>query len=287
MEQRPSFLSLIYWICTSLGILGLVYLLVVAGNVGNNIPTQICIDRKLHKENEAYNQLTFNLVDPIEAPHQLQDLAKMGFQAMLETKRFAPEYVGNKLSCTNCHFAGGNTTGTAQGGISLAGVGTKYPTFDPAYGRVINLSDRINSCFLKSMNGKALPIDSELMLAFLTYFQWISRNLPIYGDIPWLGIPPLNTTHVGNIEKGETLYETYCSICHKEEFRGEIYPPPLWGDGAFNDGAGFNNIAKIAPFIYWNMPYSNNTPVLTEEEAIDVAAYILTKPRPHYEAMKK
>jgi thiosulfate dehydrogenase len=281
-RSKSPFLQYTFIATTVAAILGLTYLLVIFGNQGDSVPTQKCIDYKLAREKEAYKELQFNLVDPTTAPEPIRELAKIGFEAMLETKRFAPEYVGNDLSCTNCHFAGGNTTGGSQGGISLAGVATKYPRYDEAFGKVINLPDRINSCFLKSMNGKALPVDSELMLAFLTYYHWISRQLPIYGDIPWLGLNPLKSEHVGDASAGKKLYDTYCATCHHEVYRGLIYPPPLWGSGAFNEAAGMNNPSKLASFIYWNMPYGDKTPVLTEDEALDVAAYILSKPRPSY-----
>lgn len=281
-KSKPSLLSFILGLSTIVGILALIYLLVVAGNTGNDNPTQIFIERKLAQENKVYKDLQFDLVDPAKAPESIQELARFGFEAMVNTKKIAPEYVGNDLSCTHCHFAGGDTTGGAQGGFSLAGVATKYPAFDVNFNKVIDLPTRINSCFLKSMNGKALPLDSQLMLAFVTYFQWISKNLPIYATIPWLGIPALSSSHVGNIEQGKQVFDTYCSLCHKEKYIGEIYPPQLWGNGSFNDAAGMSKIPKLASFIYWNMPYSDRTPILTEEQAIDVAAYILSKPRPHY-----
>lgn len=265
------------------GIAGVIYLLIFAGNMGNENLTQNCITRKIAREEESCKQLEFNLVDPNTSPEPIRELAKLGFKAMLETKKHALEYVGNHLSCTNCHFAGGNTTGGAQGSISLAGVATKYPSLDQSTGKIIDLQGRINNCFLRSLNGKALPLDSPLMLAFVTYFHWISKNLPIYGDVPWLGLHSLKLSYEGNPEKGKKIFDIYCATCHQEKYRGEIYPPPLWGNGAFNDGAGMSKIPKLASFIYWNMPYNDETPLLSEEEAFDVAAYILTKPRPHYE----
>lgn len=268
--------------CTTLFALAfLIYLLIYSGNSGSVNPTQRYIERKLAREDEAEKRLQFQLVDTNKAPEPIQQLAKIGFHAMVDTLTLAPDYVGSKLSCTNCHFAGGNTTGGTSGGISLAGVATKYPAYDNYLEKVIDLPTRINNCFTKSMNGKALPLDSELMLAFVTYFQWISKNLPIYGDIPWLGLKPLKSKHIGDPVHGEKLFNTYCALCHKEEYRGKIYPPPLWGNESSNDAAGMSHIPKLASFIYWNMPYNDAPPVLTEDEAIDVAAFIISKPRPH------
>lgn len=268
---------------TAAAIASIVYLLMLAGNMSDDNFTQSCIVRKIARETDAYNQLTFNLVDPNTAPESIRDLAKMGFRAMIETKKYAPDYVGNHLSCTNCHFGAGNTLGGPQGSISLAGVATKYPAYDPVIDKVIDLEARINSCFRKSMNGKPLPPNSHLMLAFTTYFHWISKNLPIYGDVPWLSLNPLTSKHIGNPHQGKKTFDKYCALCHQnDKYKGLIYPPPLWGDGSFNDGAGMAKIPKLSSFIYWNMPYNDETPVLTEDEAIDVASYILTMPRPKF-----
>lgn len=286
-DSNSAILRHVGAILTLLGLTAFVFFLIFAGNSGNVNPTQSYIDKKLLKEAETYKQLQFNLVDPNDAPAEIKKLAVLGFNAMVETKKYATDYVGNRLACTNCHFAGGNTTGGPQGGISLAGVATKYPTFDKRLNKVIDLEDRINSCFMRSMNGKPLPLDSELMLAFLTYFQWISKNLPIYSDIPWLGMKPIMTDYVGDAERGETVYDLYCGVCHNENSKGKPFAPPLWGEGAANDAAGMSNSYKLATFIYWNMPYHDTTPVLSEEEALDVAAYILSKPRPHFIAPLK
>lgn len=281
-DSRFPLLRIIIEAFAIVGIAGAVYLLIFAGNMGSENLTKNCIDRKIAREAESFKQLEFNLVDPNSSPEPIRELAKLGFKAMIETKKHAPDYVGNDLACTNCHFGAGNTLGGAQGSISLAGVATKYPSLDKASGKVIDLQGRINNCFLKSMNGKALPLDSELMLAITTYLHWISKNLPVYGDVPWLGLTLLKSEHVGNPVEGRKIYDKYCGLCHQEKFRGEIYPPPLWGDGAFNDAAGMSGIPKLSSFIYWNMPYNDETPLLTEDEAIDVASYILTKPRPHF-----
>lgn len=241
--------------------------------------TKSFMDYKLLKEKEAMQSLNFNLVGPSQAPDPLRQLAKRGFEAMISTHFYAKEYVGDRLNCTNCHFAGGNTSGGPQGGISLVGSATQYPAYSSVDKKVISLSERINNCFTKSMNGKPLPLDSELMMAMVTYLQWISKDLPIYGDIPWLGLEPLTSKHVGNAEQGKQVYEKHCALCHRSDGQGGENNPPLWGNDSFNNAAGMSKHSSLASFVYWNMPYNETTPMLTEEEALDVAAYILTKPR--------
>jgi thiosulfate dehydrogenase len=78
--------------------------------------------------------------------------------------------------------------------------------------------------------------------------------------------------------------------CHKEDGQGEPKSspavgytiPPLWGDASFNAGAGMAKTAYAASYIHDNMPFGIDyrTPVLTVQQAWDVAAYIISKPHP-------
>jgi thiosulfate dehydrogenase len=242
-------------------------------------PTTSYIDRKLAREQETYKKLQFNLVDPSQAPESIRSLAREGYEILIDTKKNAAEYAGDKLSCTNCHFAGGDTTGGVQGGISLVGVATKYPAFDPRTKNVVDLPTRINYCFENSMNGTPVPVDSRTMLALVTYLSWISKDLPIYGKVPWLGLEKLTTTRQGNSVQGKRVYAAKCALCHRDDGQGGPNTPPLWGTGSFNRQAGMNEIQTLAAFIYWNMPYYDSTPVLSQDQAMDVAAYIISQPR--------
>src|SRR5258707_11544297 len=59
--------------------------------------------------------------------------------------------------------------------------------------------------------------------------------------------------------------------------------PPLWGNDSFNDGAGMARLITAANFIHFNMPHGTDylNPQLTPEDAWDVAAYMVSQPRPH------
>ncbi len=244
-------------------------------------PTQRVINAKLAREGESFKTLQYDLIGPNQAPDSLKDLVIQGYNIMVHTQEYAHDYVGDLLSCTNCHFAAGISTGGKGAGISLAGVAASYPQYSVRSKRVITLRDRINNCFQRSMNGKALPIDSKEMLALETYFQWISKNFPIYQDVPWLGAGVVDSNHTPNAQAGEAIYNYYCALCHGVDGKGDKQIPPLWGPESFNDGAGMNIMSMLAPFIQQNMPYTDAT--LTQEQALDVAAYIISKPRAHFE----
>ena len=58
--------------------------------------------------------------------------------------------------------------------------------------------------------------------------------------------------------------------------------PPLWGNASFNAGAGMAKTAYAASYIHDNMPFgiTYQTPMLSVQQAWDVAAYIISKPHP-------
>ena len=59
--------------------------------------------------------------------------------------------------------------------------------------------------------------------------------------------------------------------------------PPLWGKDSFNDGAGMGRLINAANFLHFNMPHGADylNPQLSPEQAWDIAAYVVSQPRPH------
>lgn len=231
---------------------------------------------------EVFFSARFDLIDPETAPPELKSSIMLGYHLMLETKKYAPEYAGDAISCTNCHFSAGNTLGGANGGISLVGVTKQYPK-RLSEGKEFSLKDRINACFERSLNGKPLPQNSEEMDALVAYLDWISSNVGQLTYFPWLGLKQLRSHYVGDPKKGKEEYVLRCAACHGSDGQGEKRPedlsyPPLWGEHSFNKKAGMNSIPTLSSFIYYNMPYQE--PSLTIEEALDIASFLISKPRP-------
>jgi len=86
------------------------------------------------------------------------------------TSRFA----GNNLACQNCHLQAGRQPFATP----LAGVWGQFPQYRAREGAVVALEDRINGCMERSMNGRALPLDSREMRAFSAYMRWLSTGIP-------------------------------------------------------------------------------------------------------------
>jgi thiosulfate dehydrogenase len=231
-------------------------------------------------DKEGALAVKFDLVDPECAPEMALTKILYGYHLMLNTRAHAAEYVGNQIDCNNCHFNAGNTLGGKNRGISLAGVTAVYPRYSKRDKKEISLRERINNCFKRSMNGKPLPENSLEMESLIAYLAWISHELNDAPKLPWLGLDDVPSKHQPNTQNGEKVYARHCSICHKSDGEGSASVPPLWGNNSFNDGAGMNTLPKLSSFVWQNMPYGQ--PVLTPEEALDVAAYIISRPRPQF-----
>src|SRR5215212_475313 len=78
---------------------------------------------------------------------------RRGRALLRSTHDSLPEYVGASLSCVNCHVA----DGTQRDAMPWIGSYARFPQYRGRSGKVDVLEDRINDCFERSMNGKALP----------------------------------------------------------------------------------------------------------------------------------
>lgn len=226
----------------------------------------------------ANRKIGFDLLDPELAPDEIKEQVMLGYNIIINTKKFAGNYSGNDLSCNNCHFCGGNTLGGKNGGISLVGVTNIYPRYSTRSKKNITLKDRITNCFMRSMNGVAPASNSETMDAIIAYLSWISIEVMNLKNPPWLGLKELNNKHQPDLANGAKIYLDHCSACHQPTGAGTQGVPPLWGNGSYNDGAGMNTLPMLSSFAYYNMPYQQ--PVLSQDEAKDVAAFVIHQSRP-------
>src|ERR1700739_1138586 len=106
------------------------------------------------------------------ANNEQMALMRQGKLIFDETPKYAPEYVGNKLSCNDCHIQ----SGTAPYAAPMIDIAEIFPMFNKRAGHVISLQNRIQECFSRSEAGKPLPEDSSQMKALMAYLDWLSRN---------------------------------------------------------------------------------------------------------------
>src|SRR6516162_11210565 len=86
----------------------------------------------------------------------------------------AKRLAGNNLACQNCHLQ----AGTQPYAMPLMGVWGQFPQYRGREGAVDSIEDRINGCMERSMNGRALPLESLEMKAFSSYMRWLSTGIP-------------------------------------------------------------------------------------------------------------
>lgn len=228
--------------------------------------------------NQKVKQLTFN-------PPSMDHLPKgadgeeihYGYQLVDSTNDLLPENVGNNLSCSSCHAGAGLNENVSP----LVGVSSTFPQYRPREGKEFTIEDRINGCFLRSMNGQKLENDSKEMKAMVAYFDYISQGVPKNANRPWAKPNSIDNLPVPNINDGKELYGTSCISCHAADGSGTgaNTGPALWGENSFNDGAGLGRLSKMAGFIQNNMPIGQEN-TLTDQQAADLAAYILSQERP-------
>lgn len=200
--------------------------------------------------------------------------------------------LSNGMNCQNCHLQ----AGAAPLGNNYSAVAATYPKVRARSGQSEDISKRINDCFERSLNGKALENNSKEMTAMVAYIQWIGKDVP-KGESPkgsgLYDVPLLD--RAADPIKGKTVYENLCQSCHMAEGQGMPKPdgsghiyPPLWGKNSYNDGAGLYRISRFAGYVKANMPlgatYQN--PVLTDEESWDLAAYVNSMTRPKKDITK-
>jgi thiosulfate dehydrogenase len=198
------------------------------------------------------------------------------------SKRFA----GNNLACQNCHLQ----AGTQPYAMPMIGVWGQFPQYRGREGAVDTLEERINGCMERSMNGRALPLESREMKAFSSYMRWLSTGVPDGAKLNGAGTLRIKEPdRVADPGRGVEIYTKVCAACHGADGSGQRAQnglgyqfPPLWGADSYNNGAGMSRILTAAGYALHNMPLGTrfDTPFLTDGEAYDVAGYIVSQKRP-------
>ncbi len=206
---------------------------------------------------------------------------KDGLDIVQHTYKRLPDNVGNRLNCTSCHLGNGSTPYASP----WNGVPGVFPQYRPRSGAVNTIEDRINGCFTRSLNGKALSKDSQEMKNIVAYMQWLSTGIPAGESPKGRGFVKINKDLVPNRENGKAIFAQKCASCHGEQGLGNYNPdgtytfPAVAGKDSFNDGAGMARTYTAAAFIKGNMPFGQPNS-LSDQEAIDVADYVAFMDRP-------
>ena len=140
---------------------------------------------------------------------QDDDTANPGMLAVLDGEALWQAKAGSAgKSCADCH-------GDAKD--KMKGVAARYPAFDLASGRPIDLEQRINLCREQRQNATPFRYESKELLALTAYLGLQSRGEPI--------TPPDDPRLTPFIDRGRALYNQRqgqlnlaCSQCHDDNW---------------------------------------------------------------------
>jgi thiosulfate dehydrogenase len=218
------------------------------------------------------------------------DMIRYGRDLIVNTSTyFGPKgivaAITNGMNCQNCHIE----AGTKSFGNSFAAVASTYPKYRDRSGRVESIEFRIKECMERSLDGQTIDSLSKEMKAMVAYFKWIGKDVKAGTKPAGSGIVEISfINRAADPQKGKIIFENNCRRCHGSNGEGVMFPdstgyiyPPLWGPHSFNVSAGLYRISRLASFIKYNMPFdlTQLKPELTNEEAWDVAAFIISQPR--------
>ncbi len=207
-----------------------------------------------------------------------------GDELTRNTYEALPPFVTAQLHCESCHLnAGGNPH--AAWWVNMARK-YDYPTSS-------KLQERINWCFERSVNGRALCSiasdhdtckDDASMQSLIAYMQWLTTQWEQrHASTSPTGFPHIEP-RLGNADRGQAVFAQKCAFCHGTDGQGRYehgvyFRPALWGPDSFNACAGMAKTEMLAKFIKANMPLGSGG-LLTDQEAWDIATFIDGQCRP-------
>lgn len=230
----------------------------------------------------AADERTFTPPAEREIPNnEFGEVVRLGKSIFTDTQHHAKKYVGNGLNCSNCHLDSGRMADSAP----LWGAFVSYPAYRAKTKQVNTFEERIQGCFKYSMNGTAPELGAPEMTALVSYAYWMSTGAPVNTKLKGAGFPKLKKPELApDFARGQDVFTANCQICHGSngegtKVDGKFAFPPVWGKESFNWGAGMHRIDTAAGFIKANMPLSKGG-TLTDQEAWDVATYVMSHDRP-------
>ncbi|HEU4519610.1 MAG TPA: sulfur oxidation c-type cytochrome SoxA [Microvirga sp.] len=160
----------------------------------------------------------FDEMGPATQAMQRDDAANPGMLWVLDGEELwrgaAP---GGGPSCAGCH---------GEAGTSMRGVAARYPAFDAAEGRPIDLQGRVNLCRTARQKAPAFAAEGRELLALTTLVAHQSRGLPI--------APPDDPRLAPARERGRALFsrrvgqlDLSCAQCHDERAGGRLAGNPI------------------------------------------------------------
>jgi thiosulfate dehydrogenase len=230
----------------------------------------------------------FTAPDTSTIPHDdFGEMVRYGRELIMNTAYYLGpngikgHYLANKMNCAQCHV----DAGTRPYAFNFFSTHARYPQYRGRENRILTIQERVNNCIERPHNGFPMPLDNKEMVAIASYIKWVGSSVPVGAHVKGdEGLDLKYPDRPADPAKGALIYEQHCASCHGKNGAGLMQPdsscylyPPLWGPMAYQKGSSPHRVLKDARFIKANMPKDKatwNKPFLTDEQAIDVSAFI-------------
>ena len=144
---------------------------------------------------------------------QDDDVANPGTLWVLEGETLWRQAAGpGGTSCARCH---------QDAAVSMKGVATRFPAFDAAAGRVLNLEQRINRCRTDRQKAPAFAYESKELLALTAYVAHQSRGMPVQVMIDGPARPFFVAGRDFFFARQGQL-NLACNHCHEDHWGGQL-----------------------------------------------------------------
>jgi len=160
----------------------------------------------------------YDLMGPDTRAMQDDDTANPGMFWVLDGEASWSRKSGAaQKSCADCH-------GDASG--SMKGVAARYPAFDAARGRPVDLEQRINICRTERQNATPLPYEGKELLALTAFIGRQSRGMPIaVADDE--RTKPFIAAGRSLFERRQGQLNLSCAQCHDDNWGGKLAGAPI------------------------------------------------------------
>jgi sulfur-oxidizing protein SoxA len=160
----------------------------------------------------------YDFAGPDTRAMQDDDTANPGMLGVLQGETLWASKAGTaNRSCADCH-------GDAQS--SMKGVAARYPAFDPALARPLDLEERINRCRTEHQGAEPLAWESEDLLALTTFVAHQSRGLPITVQ-SGAELRPFLDLGRELFHRREGQLNMSCSQCHDDNWGKRLAGAPI------------------------------------------------------------
>lgn len=152
----------------------------------------------------------YDFMGPQTRAMQDDDTSNPGMLTVLDGEALWMRKAGSAApSCADCH---------GDAAASMKGAATRYPAFDVASGRPIDIEGRINQCRTERQKAPPLAREGRELLALTTYVAHQSRGLPVADPLADTRLQPFVAAGRALFARRQGQIDMSCAQCHDDNW---------------------------------------------------------------------